>query len=398
MLALCKAGRLFDVQRWIAEGKPVNPPLRPAKGRQVKAPLDIAMHMGFHSLIEVLLSAGAVQEPASGYGSPITQALEARRLDIIELLVDYGADPCAIDMAEVFDSWDPKVFDFFISREADVVKGQPFAHAFCHRVRTALHPFKDLSVRRPELIEQANVALRHHCKEGDIKWVSLLLWAGADPFKPGSDEPSRGAVSSNTPDIGGDDSLYGGLSALGYAALYQHFQIFKLKPVRTRLANLQNPDFVSYLNRDEGIDILRRLLEGGWSPNDQENGGSSIISQFIDRLNWSGRWSRSVDPLMSTSTKRKFDTSESRDTMKAIHILVKHGARWAPKDKNAIAQARRSLLQMTVDYTMEFVWIMAKYRACDLSPLREMLGTSTMRSNTAAHRDRLDELLAQWSK
>jgi hypothetical protein len=67
---------------------------------------------------------------AAGYGSPIAQALQARRPDIVELLVDHGADPRAVDMTEVLDSWDPKVFDFFISRGANVVQGQPFAHAF----------------------------------------------------------------------------------------------------------------------------------------------------------------------------------------------------------------------------------------------------------------------------
>lgn len=397
LLALCKAGRLFDVQQWITDGKPVNLPPRLVKGRQVKAPLDVAMEMGFHSLVEVLLRAGAIQEPAAGYGSPIAQALQARRLDIVELLVDHGADPRAVDMAQVLDSWDPKVFNFFISRGADVVKGQPFAYAFCHRVRTALYAFKDLSAQRPELMEQANIALRHHCKAGDMKWVSLLLWVGADPLKPGPDEPSRDAVDDGTEDVDTNDDVYRGLSALGYAALYQHFEVFKLKPVRTQLENLQEADFMAYLNRGEGVDILRRLLEKGWTPNDQENGGSSILSRFVDSLNWSGRWSRSVDLWPSISTRRKFDTSEARDTMKAIHILAKHGARWVPNDKNAIAQTRRSLMQMTVDYTIEFVWIMAKYGACELAPLKELLGTPTMKSNTAAHRERLDILLQQWA-
>jgi hypothetical protein len=31
------------------------------------------------------------------------------------------------------------------------------------------------------------MALRHHCEEGNFKWVSLLLWAGADPSAKGPD-------------------------------------------------------------------------------------------------------------------------------------------------------------------------------------------------------------------
>ncbi len=33
--------------------------------------------------------------------------------------------------------------------------------------------------------EQADRALRHFCFEGDLKWVSLLMWAGADPRSAG---------------------------------------------------------------------------------------------------------------------------------------------------------------------------------------------------------------------
>jgi len=32
-----------------------------------------------------------------------------------------------------------------------------------------------------QLQEQADRALRHFCERGDLKWVSLLMWAGADP-------------------------------------------------------------------------------------------------------------------------------------------------------------------------------------------------------------------------
>jgi len=32
LIDLCKAGRLFDVQAWIADGKPINPPPPPEKG------------------------------------------------------------------------------------------------------------------------------------------------------------------------------------------------------------------------------------------------------------------------------------------------------------------------------------------------------------------------------
>jgi hypothetical protein len=53
----------------------------------------------------------------------------------------------------------------------------------------ALRPFVEYKKAPPEhaaaLQEQADRALRHFCYEGDLKWISLLLWAGADPRSRG---------------------------------------------------------------------------------------------------------------------------------------------------------------------------------------------------------------------
>ncbi|MGC4030546.1 MAG: ankyrin repeat domain-containing protein [Tepidisphaeraceae bacterium] len=116
LVALCRAGKLFDVQAWIAEGKPVNPPLHFGKGSRTRSPLDIAMESGFHSLVEVLLRAGAIQDPPSGYGSPIGRALAERRLDMIELLMQHGCNARDVEFIDVLRSWDPKIFEFFIKR------------------------------------------------------------------------------------------------------------------------------------------------------------------------------------------------------------------------------------------------------------------------------------------
>lgn len=89
--------------------------------------------------------------------------------------------------------------------------------------------------------------------------------------------------------------------------------------------------------------------------------------------------------MVETSTRRRFDTSDARDTMITVYILAKHGARWVPKDKSAISQTRRSLLQMAVVYTIKFVWIMAQFRSCELTILKDLLNTPTMKSNTVAY-------------
>ncbi len=165
------------------------------------------------------------------------------------------------------------MMEYFIDKGADVETGNPLAWAFCNRIRTALRIFKRYQERFSTFPEQANIALRYHCKEGNLKWVSLLLWAGADPYAPGvgSDDEER-------------DTEYKGLSALGYAVLYQHFDIFKLKQVKLDPSHPHIEDVVRYAARGEGIDLLKQLLENGLKPNDQENGGCSHIQRLLEGM------------------------------------------------------------------------------------------------------------------
>lgn len=212
LLEFCKAGKLFEVQVWITSGRPVNLPRPPGNGTRPRSPLDIAIELGFHSLVQVLLEAGACAENGTLDG-PMLRALEKKRLDIIQLLVEHGAYPKEIDMRTVFSTWDPDIMEYFVEQGADVEAGRPLAWAFCHRIQTAFCVFKKYRDRFPSFAEQANIALRYHCKEGNLKWVSLLLWAGADPYKPGAEHYDE--------ELDNEDS---GVSALAYAALYGHYE------------------------------------------------------------------------------------------------------------------------------------------------------------------------------
>jgi ankyrin repeat protein len=135
LIELCKAGKLFAVQEWIAAGKPVNLPSIKEKTRR-KSPLEIAIECGFHSLVQVLLEGGAaVEEPRY---NPLLHALWKRRLDFVDLLVAHGAQIQSVRMDEVFDTWDRGIIDFFINQGADLEKDEPLAAALCSRIRPAL--------------------------------------------------------------------------------------------------------------------------------------------------------------------------------------------------------------------------------------------------------------------
>jgi hypothetical protein len=74
---ICREGRLYEVERWIADGKPIQvAPQAIPKSTRLKTALQIALETGQHSLAVLLLSKGYRIE-LERY-SPLDMALEAR--------------------------------------------------------------------------------------------------------------------------------------------------------------------------------------------------------------------------------------------------------------------------------------------------------------------------------
>ncbi len=369
---MCKAGRVFEVQDWIASGKPVNPPT-PEKGIRRKRPLEVAIGRGIYSLVQVLLEAGVdLDDP--GYNA-LRHALFERRLDLIKLLVSHGVDINSVAMILVFESWDPKIIEYFIEQGADVETGNPLATALSWKIRTALGVFKRHKHRYPSFQEQLNIALRYHCKEGNLKWVSLMLWAGADPYAKGPDSPDK----EPDPDKN--------ISALEYAAIYGHFDIFKLKQIQLDPKHPIAKDLLEYACWPREADILKLLIERGFNPQDHPDSGSSLIQDCLRNMSWS------VD-FINRDQKRNLDSPRSREKIKMIHMLAKSGAKWMPQDRYTNNDARRSLLKMMPDYTVEFIRIMTKYNASTRENLEQLMRTPAIRTLVSAHLNRINKLIA----
>jgi hypothetical protein len=209
--------------------------------------------------------------------------------------------------------------------------------------------------------------------------VSLLLWAGADPFAKGPDSPDE------------DPDLEEDLCALEYAALYKHFGIFKLKKVQITPDHPIANELLKNACRAEKADFLLDLLKQGFNPAGQKHHGSSLIQTCIQCLQWSfgSFWS-------DRDNNKDIDSFRSRETLKMIHILAKHGAKWMPADRYQINDARRSLLKMSVDYTVELIWIMSKYDGCSREDIEQLLRTPAIRRHVAKYQSRIDEMLNEF--
>jgi hypothetical protein len=185
LIALCRTGRLYEIQKWIQDGKSLDVSAGTKRGRH-KSLLQIAVETGFHSLVELVAQQDVDQ---SSKDAALGDAIPLRRSDLIELLLANGVNIKSVRLADVLLTWEPKLIRYFLHKGADSVEGRPFTEAFTAKIRTALRPFIECKQAYPELAaklqEQADCALRHFCGEGDLKWVSLLMWAGGDPRSRG---------------------------------------------------------------------------------------------------------------------------------------------------------------------------------------------------------------------
>ena len=97
LVELCRTGKLYQLQKWIADGKSLeNPPT--ARGSRRKSLLEIAVDTGFHSLVELIAKHETNQ---SSRDAALAHAVATRRLDLVELLLANGAEIRSVPFADV---------------------------------------------------------------------------------------------------------------------------------------------------------------------------------------------------------------------------------------------------------------------------------------------------------
>ena len=340
-VGLCKMGKLFAAQEWIASGKPHNP----TDLRWDLSPLGIALDKGFHSLLEVLLKAGVTpcqKEQA------LFRAVGARRLDLIEILVEHGADPKIICFDQMLDTGKPEIISWFVDRGTDLETGFPFARAFINRRRGALGLFMQIKEKVPSAIQQATMALRFHCKHGSMRWVSLLLWAGADPrFK--------------VPDLDylGDEVFNG--TALEDAVKSSQTAIVRkigLDPAKDDLTEL-----LGRCGRCKDPEIVRMLLELGANPNGQSSWGVAIdelIRNFRDCFD-------------------KHCSSSPEAAVKCLELAGATGGRWRPSDKAELTYFRRAIVHATPYSAISYLKRIIDAGVIEQGVFRELMSSQRMR-------------------
>lgn len=356
LLALCRIGKLFDVVDWVKAGKPVALPENAGVKGTHRNPLRLSMERGFHSLVQVLLDAGAPHKV--GPYNALEHAVELRRPDLAVLLVQHGARVTDVSMRRVIEEWEGEIVDLFLANGASLHQGKPIAWGLIEKMRPALRLLKQFATDA-DIMTQAAFALRHHANAGNLKWVSLLLWAGADPWVSGSVDPDDDCDCFNT---------------FEWAAMAGKVEILQLKKlVAARAA--RRADAAKMLEHCRNSEVLGLLLAEGIRPDVLHDFGTAAIDRLLRSLTWDFH---PTYALSNPPSRRNLDSPDARERLKMIHMLAAHGAKWLPDDKRRIGNARRDLLMMSADYLLEFTWIMHRYKAARRDDLEELLRTPSI--------------------
>jgi len=267
--------------------------------------------------------------------------------------------------------WDPTIIRYFLDHGADFITDSPFAVAFREKIRTALRPWRECKQRypnlAPQLQEQADRALRHFCFNGDLKWVSLLMWAGADPRSSG---PTLEYYDDDP-----DEAWH--LTALVAATYSKDLQVLKrLKPDAKR----DDVDMLlTYAGGRGHADMVQYLLDLGAKPNDKPNGGSTALDDCLEGFRYGTLRLRFYHTDYGTKSKAsKYEVSDRRAT---VQLLLEQGALWRPNDDRQLASVRRSLYECEPDVTLELVERMVKHAACTQDTIYNLLRTPAMKKH-----------------
>jgi hypothetical protein len=255
------------------------------------------------------------------------------------LAIAHGAEIDSVPFLEVLLTADRDLVVSFIERGADPMGNHPFARAFHQlRAKTTIGSYLDCRRIRPDLAEglqrQADMALRQFAQEGNLKWVSLLMWAGADPR-------SRGPTVEDM-----DDSEWS-TTALHEACESRNIEVLK------RFRPDPSDDLAGMLERAAhraNSGALEHLLALGANPNDKPDGGSSSLDGCLRILGFEelDRVEHGDFAIYEESPQKP---SSGRS---AIRVLLRHGAVWTP-DPSKLDTTRRILYKLEPDVLVELL-------------------------------------------
>lgn len=345
LVELCSAGRVYDAERWIQAGRPIQALTykRPGKAAVV-SPLRAAVRRKHRDLVLLFLCNGYRLDLEEEYGdSVLDEALEARALDIMELLLKWGADTTKVRTDKVVGTYKTELIDRFWRAGVDYTADPGFIDSLAHTVNKPLYGWLRRNRSDKRLQDALDVALLEAVIEERELPARLLLWAGADPHRkvPMVRELWR-------PEAWDNEDLFSSAEA---AITFGRHQLFDLLCIKTM------PDLEAQLASAHDSWTLKELATLR-TPSDW----SEVILASIRRLCW------------------PHPAGSPWDARDALRFIESVGGRLTTISPDQMRYLRRELLELRG--ADDFLWLLRwlrKEKNCDPALYEEATRTAAMR-------------------
>jgi hypothetical protein len=345
---LCREGRVYEVERWIAAGKPLQLASGVAQRRRRPSALELALDGQNQALALLLLSNG--YDPNLEPDCPLDWVLAARRWDLLDLLLEWGADPRRVDLEALFGTYDSKLFARF--REMGVDLTCHFVMARTLGEHTSNKPLFGF-VRRhrkedPGFQRALDMALVLHAGEGSEKGIHLCLWAGANPHAP---VPNLRYLryGSSAAEEEDDEPTYG-RSAIHEACAHDRPEVLRL---------LRPDPAIDDFSDLYGVASSRRMIQELAQIQPPREDDSTLLLHHLWR---------------ATMGFREWWVTGNLDA------VFEQGVRWRTASMDEIASARHSLVRAPDRAFVELMRLLAHSDHCTPEILAELTRTPAMRA------------------
>lgn len=350
LVQLCAAGRVYDVERWIREGRPIQALSYKRPGRaSVVSPLHAAVRRKHRDLVLLLLCNGyQLDLEAKAWRSVLDEALSIRAFDIVDLLLKWGADPTAVEAYSVVDTYKSDLIDRFWRVGADYTTDPEFMSYLAHTVNKPLYGWLRRNRADQRLQDALDVALLEAVTDDQELPVRLLLWAGADPHRKVPSARDLGRADPWEPDLVS--------SSAETAILFGRHDLLDLLRIGAM------PDLEAQVAHAHDSSMLKRLVAlrppADWSP---------VILSFIRQL---------CPPWEPRST---------RDARDALEFIGSSGGRLTTMPSDEMRYLRRGLLDLrnADDFLWALRWL-KNGKHCEPAFYEELTRTTSMREKIEA--------------
>jgi hypothetical protein len=353
LVQLCTAGRIYEVERWIQAGRPIQAETykRPRK-TPVVSPLRSAIRRKHRDIVLLLLCNGyRLDLERDDWHSVLDEALKIRDYDTLDLLLQWGADATAVQTYHVLETYKTDLIDRFWKAGVDYTKDPELIGHIAHTINKPLYGWLRRNRADPRIQDALDVALLEAVMEDEELPLRLLLWAGADPHRRVPMARDLGHA-----DAWSEDAVFSSAEA---AIVFGRRAMFDLLRIDSM------PDLESQVERAHDAWTLKKLVSIR-SPTDW----SAVIVAFIGRF------------------ASRYRPGSAWDAKDALRFVEANGGRLTSLAVDRLRYVRRDLLE--IGDRDDFRWLvrwLAMAKHCAPGVYQQLIQTASLRARIGALHD-----------